>query len=83
MVAISKTCLDIKDVALRLKARDPENAALKQAREWWKAGRFSQYSNQDHDILNGLLQELMKLKRQNESEDTTATTTPNQGRIKC
>jgi hypothetical protein len=46
-----------------LAAINPNSNALKAAREWWKAGCYSQYSNQDFDILGGLLSDLHQAKR--------------------
>ena len=37
---------------------NPHAKQLKQARQWWKAGRRCQYTNQDFDVLNGLVSAL-------------------------
>jgi len=39
----------------KLAASDPSHLALKYAREWWAAGGFSRYSNEDTGVLQSLL----------------------------
>ena len=44
----------IIEAGRKLAKLDADSQALKNAREWWAAGRKSLYSNHDFDILNSL-----------------------------
>lgn len=44
----------------KLAAIDPQNPALKSAREIWRNGCFSRYSNEDFDIENSLFTALQR-----------------------
>jgi hypothetical protein len=49
---------EIIEVGKKLAKKNPNSKALKDAREWWEAGCFSKYSNQDCDILQAMVSEL-------------------------
>ncbi len=49
---------EIVTIGRKLAKLAPNSQRLINAREWWKAGCLSAYSNQDFDILQGLLRDL-------------------------
>jgi hypothetical protein len=53
----------IMEYGSRLAALDPNNPVLIMARKWWAAGRLSRYSNQDFDVLNGLVNEVTNIEK--------------------
>lgn len=58
-----KTTDKIIEAGKKLAKLDPNSKALKAAREWWKAGCLSFYSNQDFDILNSLEQAILAIEK--------------------
>lgn len=55
MANLSGIEIEIIKAGNLLAAIDPSSPALGEARQWWRAGRRSAYSNQDFDVLNGLV----------------------------
>jgi len=60
---MSGTQKQIIEYGKKLASLDPGNAALKRARDWWRAGCYSRYSNQDFDILNSLVCEVTRIEK--------------------
>ena len=48
----------IVETGKKLASLKPESKALAAARQWWKDGQFSLYSNEDFDMLNGMVCEI-------------------------